>query len=154
MVVQHLALNCPGWEFNSCMHGRIESLTRRIHRCDRDGSLSRQTSSQSSAAARATREFGIRMVLGANQVSIFRSILMRGGSQIAVGLACGVALAGPAALLFHRLSKNSPFPFRSFDMTVCRHEPSRPGGLVHVDFWGKISRTFVSGRTTSMLRGF
>jgi predicted permease len=65
-----------------------------------------------------TREFGIRMVLGANRVSIFRSILLRGGSQIAIGLACGVGLAGPAALLFDRLSKNSPFPFRSFDVTV------------------------------------
>jgi putative ABC transport system permease protein len=61
------------------------------------------------------REFGIRMVLGANRVSIFQSILVRGGRQIAVGLVCGVALAEPLVWTFAHLIKNSPFPFRSFD---------------------------------------
>jgi len=62
-----------------------------------------------------TREFGICMVLGANRVTIFRSILVRGGRQIALGLVCGLALAEPVVWAFAHLIKNSPFPFRSFD---------------------------------------
>lgn len=62
-----------------------------------------------------TREFGIRMVLGANRVAVFRSILLRGGRQIGIGLACGLALAEPVVWAFAHLIKNSPFPFRSFD---------------------------------------
>jgi hypothetical protein len=65
-----------------------------------------------------TREFGIRMVLGANRVTVFRSILLRGGRQIAVGLACGIALAEPVVWAFAHLIKHSPFPFRSFDTSV------------------------------------
>jgi predicted permease len=65
-----------------------------------------------------TREFGIRMVLGANRVTVFRSILLRGGRQIAVGLACGIALAEPVVWAFAHLIKHSPFPFRSFDASV------------------------------------
>jgi predicted permease len=65
-----------------------------------------------------TRELGIRMVLGANRVAIFRSILLRGGRQIAVGLACGVALAEPAMWVLGDFIKRSPFPFRSFDLSV------------------------------------
>jgi predicted permease len=67
------------------------------------------------AISQRTREFGIRMVLGANRVAIFESILLRGGRQIAVGLACGLALAEPVVWAFAHLIKNSPFPFRSFD---------------------------------------
>jgi putative ABC transport system permease protein len=62
-----------------------------------------------------TREFGIRMALGANRHKIFRSILLYGGRQIAIGLACGFALAEPVVWAFAHLIKNSPFPFRSFD---------------------------------------
>jgi predicted permease len=65
-----------------------------------------------------TREFGIRMVLGANRLTVFRSILLRGGRQIAIGLACGMALAEPLVWAFAHLIKNSPFPFRSFDGPV------------------------------------
>ena len=65
-----------------------------------------------------TREFGIRMVLGANRAAIFRSILLRGGRQISVGLACGVSLAEPAVWALAHLIKNSPFPFRGFDAPV------------------------------------
>ena len=65
-----------------------------------------------------TREFGIRMVLGANRATVFRSILLRGSRQIAVGLACGLALAEPAVLALAHLIKHSPFPFRSFDAPV------------------------------------
>jgi ABC-type antimicrobial peptide transport system permease subunit len=70
------------------------------------------------AVTQRRREFGIRMVLGANRIRVFRSILLRGGSQIAVGLTCGLALAEPAVWAFARLIKNSPFPFRSFDASV------------------------------------
>jgi ABC-type antimicrobial peptide transport system permease subunit len=65
-----------------------------------------------------TREFGIRMVLGANRVTVFRSILLRGFRQIAIGLVFGIALAEPAVWAFAHLTKNSPFPFRSFDASV------------------------------------
>ena len=66
-----------------------------------------------------TREFGIRMVLGANRIAIFRSILLRGGRQIAIGLLCGQALAAPASWVFvHQMIKRSPFPLRSFDGAV------------------------------------
>jgi ABC-type antimicrobial peptide transport system permease subunit len=68
------------------------------------------------AIGQRTREFGVRMVLGANRVAIFRSILLRGGRQIAIGLAAGVALGEPALWTFVHLIKNSPFPFRSFDV--------------------------------------
>lgn len=64
------------------------------------------------------REFGIRMVLGANRPVIFRSILLRACRQIAIGLACGIALAVPIAWAFARLVRNSPFPFRSFDASA------------------------------------
>ena len=65
-----------------------------------------------------TREFGIRMVLGANRARVFRSILLLGGRQIAIGLACGIALAEPVVWTFAHQIKRSPFPFRSFDPSV------------------------------------
>ena len=70
------------------------------------------------AVNQRTCEFGLRMVLGSNRVRIFRSILLRGTRQIAIGLACGVALAVPAVWAFAHLIKNSPFPFRSFDASA------------------------------------
>ncbi|MFZ1013544.1 MAG: ABC transporter permease [Terracidiphilus sp.] len=70
------------------------------------------------AVNQRVREFGIRMVLGANRVSIFRSILFRGGRQIAIGLMCGLALAQPAVWALTQLSKNSPLPLRSVDVPV------------------------------------
>lgn len=70
------------------------------------------------AVNQRTREFGIRMVLGAGRLTIFRSILQRGSRQIAIGLVCGAVLAEPAAWAFAHLIRNSPFPFRSFDPTA------------------------------------
>ena len=64
------------------------------------------------------REYGVRMVLGANRAAIFQQILLRGSRQIVVGLAIGVVLAEPAMWAFARLIRNSPFPFRSFDPPV------------------------------------
>ena len=65
-----------------------------------------------------TREFGIQMVLGASRQSIFRSVMVRGLRQIAIGLLCGLALAEPAAWALARLSKNSPMPIKTFDLSV------------------------------------
>lgn len=63
------------------------------------------------------REFGVRMVLGANRTAIFRSILLRGVRQIVIGLVCGVVLATPAAWEFAHLAKG-PFPIQSFDPSL------------------------------------
>ncbi|HEV2615175.1 MAG TPA: ADOP family duplicated permease [Candidatus Acidoferrales bacterium] len=54
-----------------------------------------------------TREFGIRMVLGATRESIVRSVLASGVRQIAVGLSAGILLALPAAYVFRRIMGNS-----------------------------------------------
>jgi predicted permease len=70
------------------------------------------------AVNQRTREFGVKMVLGANRAEIFRSIMLRGVRQIAIGLVLGIALAEPAAWMFARLLKKSPFPMRSFDVAV------------------------------------
>jgi ABC-type antimicrobial peptide transport system permease subunit len=64
------------------------------------------------------REFGVRMVLGANRAAIFRHILMRGCRQVALGLAFGLVLAEPAMWAFARLVRNSPYPIRSFDPSI------------------------------------
>jgi predicted permease len=64
------------------------------------------------------REFGVKMVLGADRKTIFRSVMGRGARQIAIGLIAGLALAEPAALVFSRLLKKSPLPLQSFDWTV------------------------------------
>lgn len=70
------------------------------------------------AVNRRTREFGIRMVLGANRVEIFRSIMLRGARQIAIGLLCGIALATPPAFVFKRLTAKSPLPIEVFDTSL------------------------------------
>lgn len=65
------------------------------------------------------REFGVRMVLGANRKTIFRSIMLRGTRQIAIGLVIGVLLAEPALWVFtQNMLKRSPFPMRNFDPAV------------------------------------
>jgi predicted permease len=64
------------------------------------------------------REFGIKMVLGASRVMVFRSVLSRAIKNIALGLICGVALAEPAMLLFNRLLTRSPLPLHRFDLAV------------------------------------
>ena len=70
------------------------------------------------AVNQRTREFGIKMVLGASRAAVFRSVLWRAIKNIAIGLVCGVALAEPAMLLFNRLLARSPFPLHRFDLTV------------------------------------
>ncbi len=51
-----------------------------------------------------TREFGIRIVLGATKESIVRSVLASGLRQISIGLAAGVLLALPTAFFFRRVA--------------------------------------------------
>lgn len=50
-----------------------------------------------------TREFGIRMVLGATKHSIVRSVLASGLRQIGIGLVAGVLLALPTAFFFRHV---------------------------------------------------
>lgn len=70
------------------------------------------------AVNQRTREFGIKMVLGASRAVVFRAVLLRAIKNIAIGLVCGIALAEPALLLFNRLLARSPLPLRPFDLTV------------------------------------
>jgi predicted permease len=70
------------------------------------------------AVNQRTREFGIRMVLGADRIAIFRSILLRGSRQIAIGLVCGIALAEQAEWALARMLKNSNIALRSLDGSV------------------------------------
>jgi hypothetical protein len=60
------------------------------------------------AVSQRTRKFCVRLVLGANRATIFRFVQLRGVRQIAVGVACGIALAVPAVLAFAHLVKRSP----------------------------------------------
>jgi predicted permease len=70
------------------------------------------------AVNQRTREFGIKMVLGASRAEIFRLVLWRAVKSIAIGLISGIALAEPAMLLLNRLLARSPFPFHRFDSAV------------------------------------
>jgi ABC-type antimicrobial peptide transport system permease subunit len=70
------------------------------------------------AVSRRTREFGIRMVLGANRKAVFGAVMLRGIRQIAIGLICGIALAEPGLWGLTRLLKRSNLPFHSFDPLV------------------------------------
>ncbi len=70
------------------------------------------------AVNQRTREFGIKMVLGASRAEIFRLVLLRAIKSIAVGVISGIALAEPAMLLLNRLLARSPFPLHRFDSAV------------------------------------
>jgi ABC-type antimicrobial peptide transport system permease subunit len=70
------------------------------------------------AVNQRTREFGIKMVLGASRADIFRLVLLRAIKSIAIGLISGIALAEPAMLLLNRLLAKSPLPLHRFDSAV------------------------------------
>ncbi len=55
------------------------------------------------ATARRTREIGVRMALGATSSNILSLIISRGVSQLAIGLALGLAAAIPGARLMNSL---------------------------------------------------
>ena len=62
-----------------------------------------------------TREFGIRLALGASKGRILRSVLASGTRQIAVGLSVGLLLALPAAFAFwHLLPSASLFDWSTY----------------------------------------
>ncbi|HKS80794.1 MAG TPA: ADOP family duplicated permease [Candidatus Acidoferrales bacterium] len=65
-----------------------------------------------------TREFGIRMALGATQEGIVRQVIGAGAKQVCVGLGAGIALAMPAAYAWAQITKNSPFPAGAFNFGV------------------------------------
>jgi predicted permease len=65
-----------------------------------------------------TREFGIRMALGATRERIVSQVIGAGARQVAVGLAAGVALALPAAYAWEQITKNSPFPADAFNFEI------------------------------------
>lgn len=64
------------------------------------------------------REFGIRMVLGATRITIFRSIALQAMRNMMTGLVCGIALAAPAMWALARFTSGSPVPFRGLGMFV------------------------------------
>lgn len=70
------------------------------------------------AVNQRAREFGIRMVLGANRATIFRSVTLQAIRNTVFGLICGVALAEPAVWGLKRLLVNSPLPLRGLDTFV------------------------------------
>jgi ABC-type antimicrobial peptide transport system permease subunit len=70
------------------------------------------------AVSQRTREFGIKMVLGASRAEVFRLVLLRGVRNIAVGIISGIALSEPALLLLNRLLASSPLPLHRFDSTL------------------------------------
>jgi predicted permease len=70
------------------------------------------------AMGQRTREFGIKMTLGATRQSIFRSVMKRGLRQVALGILIGLALAMPAAWAWMRLTKNSWMRIDAFDVSV------------------------------------
>jgi predicted permease len=70
------------------------------------------------AIRRRTREFGIRMTLGATRPLIFRAVLVRGLRQIALGLMCGAVLCIPAAWAFLRITQRSWLRVDTFDASV------------------------------------
>jgi len=70
------------------------------------------------AMSQRTREFGIKMMLGATRQSIFRSVMRRGLGQIGLGVQIGLGLAMPAAWAWMHLTKNSWMRINTFDFSV------------------------------------
>lgn len=68
--------------------------------------------------SRRTREFGIRMVLGASRERIVRLVILSGAWQVAVGLVTGIALAMPTAYAWKLITKDSPFQAGVFNFGV------------------------------------
>lgn len=58
------------------------------------------------------REFGIKMVLGANRGRIFRSVTVQAIRNTLFGLVCGIVLAEPAMWALARFQSGSPVPLR------------------------------------------
>lgn len=70
------------------------------------------------AVNQRAREFGIRMVLGANRGAIFRSVTLQAIRNTILGLICGAALAEPAVWGMKHMLSGSPLPLRGLDTFV------------------------------------
>jgi len=76
------------------------------------------------ATGRRTKEFGIRMALGAVKVDIIHLVLRTGAKPIAAGLLAGLCLALGAPYALAKLMKNAPFvldtqdPFAYFGVSL------------------------------------
>jgi predicted permease len=70
------------------------------------------------AVNQRSREFGIKMVLGANRGAIFRSVTKQAVRNTILGLLCGVAIAEPAMLVLARFLSGSPVPLRGLSTFV------------------------------------
>lgn len=70
------------------------------------------------AVNQRTREFGIKMVLGADRGTIFRSVTLHAIRNTIFGLICGVALAEPAMLALARFQSRSPLPLRGLNTFI------------------------------------
>lgn len=64
------------------------------------------------------REFGIKMVLGADRGTIFRSVTLHAIRNTIFGLLCGAALEEPAMLALARFQSGSPLPLRGLNTFV------------------------------------
>lgn len=70
------------------------------------------------AVNQRAREFGIRMVLGANRGAIFRTVTLQAIRNTILGLICGAALAEPAMWGLKKMLSSSPLPLRGLDTFV------------------------------------
>lgn len=70
------------------------------------------------AVNQRAREFGIRMVLGANRGAIFRSVTLQAIRNTILGLICGAVLAEPAVWGLKKMLSGSPLPLRGLDTFV------------------------------------
>jgi ABC-type antimicrobial peptide transport system permease subunit len=70
------------------------------------------------AVNQRTREFGIKMVLGANRGTIFRSVTKQAIRNTILGLLCGAAIAEPTIWVLARFQSGSPLPLRMLNTFV------------------------------------
>lgn len=70
------------------------------------------------AVSQRAREFAIKIVLGANRGSIFRSVTLHAVRNTGFGLLCGATLTEPLMWVLGRLESGSPFPLGGLDSFV------------------------------------
>jgi predicted permease len=70
------------------------------------------------AVNQRTREFGIKMILGATHGAIFRAITVQALSNAAIGLVCGFAIAGPTKWALAHFASGSPIPLHGLGAFV------------------------------------
>jgi ABC-type antimicrobial peptide transport system permease subunit len=70
------------------------------------------------AVNQRTPEFGIKMVLGANRGTIFRSVTRQAIRNTILGLLCGAAIAEPTMWVLARFQSGSPLPLRMLNTFV------------------------------------